>query len=127
MIISLAIRFVPTLLQESQRILNAQSSRGCDFANGDIKQKGKALISLIIPMFTISFLKSNDLANAMDVRSYNPRFRRTVFRTYRIKIIDYLFISLFCVFIGFTFALAISQRFISIFGYSDILLRYGVS
>jgi energy-coupling factor transport system permease protein len=73
MTISLAIRFVPSLLQESQKILNAQASRGVDFTSGNIKAKGKALTALIIPMFSIAFIKSNDLAAAMDARSYNPR------------------------------------------------------
>jgi energy-coupling factor transport system permease protein len=85
MTISLAIRFVPSLLEEAQKILNAQASRGVDFGNGNIKEKGKALVSLIIPMFSIAFIKSNELANAMEVRGYNARYRRTQYRELKVK------------------------------------------
>jgi energy-coupling factor transport system permease protein len=85
MTISIAIRFVPSLLQEAQRILNAQASRGVDFHNGKFNEKVKALISLVVPMFAIAFYKADDLASAMEARSYNPRCIRTRYRSYGIK------------------------------------------
>jgi energy-coupling factor transport system permease protein len=88
MTISIALRFVPSLLDESQRILKAQASRGVDFTNGNIKDKAKSLVSLVVPMFSIAFLKADDLSNAMEARAYNPRYTRTRYRNYPIKVID---------------------------------------
>jgi energy-coupling factor transport system permease protein len=88
MTISIALRFVPSLLIESQRILRAQASRGVDFNNGNFKDKIKALVSLVVPMFSIAFYKADDLANAMEARSYNPRYARTRYRNYQITVKD---------------------------------------
>jgi energy-coupling factor transport system permease protein len=88
MTISIALRFVPSLLLEAQRILKAQASRGVDFNNGNFKDKVKSLVSLVVPMFSIAFLKADDLANAMEARSYNPRYARTRYRNYIINVYD---------------------------------------
>lgn len=101
MTISIAIRFVPSLLDESQRILKAQASRGVDFSNGNFKDKIKSLISLVVPMFSIAFKKADDLANAMEARSYNPRYVRTRYRNYPVKTIDWFFFSLIAIIFGF--------------------------
>ncbi|MDD6145350.1 MAG: energy-coupling factor transporter transmembrane component T [Malacoplasma sp.] len=90
--ISVAIRFVPSLLTESQNILKAQASRGVDFGNGNIKDKVKSIVSLVVPMFSIAFHKADDLSNAMEARSYNPRYSRTNYRNYRVKTVDLLFL-----------------------------------
>jgi energy-coupling factor transport system permease protein len=124
MVISLAIRFVPTLLDESQKILNAQASRGVDFKNGNIADKGKALVSLVIPMFLISFIKANDLAAAMEVRNYNPRYRRTQYRSYHVAKIDIFALLLTFIILGFVIMLLSNNLFISIFSKSDLLLSY---
>jgi energy-coupling factor transport system permease protein len=94
MIITLSIRFVPSLSEESRRILNAQASRGVDYNNGNFSDKLKALSSLIIPMFTIAFIKSNDLSNAMDARNYYPNTLSTKYRRYKIRFADILFLFL---------------------------------
>ena len=88
MIISIALRFIPTLLEESQRIMKAQASRGVDFKNGNIKSKSKAMVTLIIPLFVSAFAKAEDLGNAMETRGYDPYEKRTKYRTYPIKAID---------------------------------------
>jgi energy-coupling factor transport system permease protein len=88
MTISIALRFVPSLLQESQIIMRAQASRGVDFSNGNLKDKMKSLVSLVVPMFSIAFHKADDLANAMEARSYNPRYARTRYRSYSIHRFD---------------------------------------
>jgi len=88
MTISIAIRFVPSLLDESQTILKAQSSRGVDFANGNFKDKIKSIVSLVVPMFSVAFHKADDLANAMEARSYNPRYVRTRYRNYTVDWFD---------------------------------------
>lgn len=80
MIISLALRFIPTILEDVERILKAQSSRGVDFKHGRIFAKFKAIISLIIPLFVSSFVRSDELANAMECRGYDPMTKRTKYR-----------------------------------------------
>jgi energy-coupling factor transport system permease protein len=85
LIISIALRFIPTLLEESQRIMKAQASRGVDFKNGNYKSKAKSLITLIIPLFVSAFAKAEDLGNAMETRGYDPYEKRTKYREYPIK------------------------------------------
>lgn len=80
MIISLALRFIPTLLEETEKIMKAQASRGVDFVNGKLKEKIKAIISLIIPLFISSLQRSVELADAMEVRGYDPNGKRTRYR-----------------------------------------------
>ena len=84
MIISIALRSIPTLFDEAGRILKAQASRGVDLKNGHFKEKVKALVSLIIPLLVSSFQKEEDLAYAMDSRGYDPQGKRTRFRQYHI-------------------------------------------
>ena len=88
MIISIALRFIPTLLEETQRIMKAQASRGVDFKNGNIKTKAKSMVTLIIPLFVSAFAKAEDLGNAMETRGYDPYEKRTKYRSYPIKAKD---------------------------------------
>ncbi len=92
MIISIALRFIPTLLGETQRIMKAQASRGVDFKNGNTKSKMKSLITLIIPLFVSAFAKAEDLGNAMEVRGYDPYEKRVRYRTYRPGFYDFIVI-----------------------------------
>lgn len=80
MTISLALRFIPTLLDETERIMKAQASRGVDFQDGKFKEKIRAIISLIIPLIASSLGRSIDLANAMIARGYDPDKKRTRYR-----------------------------------------------
>ncbi|SFW06501.1 Energy-coupling factor transporter transmembrane protein EcfT [Chlamydia abortus] len=80
MIISIALRFIPTLLDEANRIMKAQASRGVDFKHGKLKDKTKAFIVLIVPLFVASFSKANDLADAMTSRGYDPYAKRSKYR-----------------------------------------------
>lgn len=91
MIISIALRSIPTLLDEAGRILKAQASRGVDLKNGHFKEKVKSLVSLIIPLLVSSFQKAEDLAYAMDSRGYDPQGKRTRFRQYHIDFKDIFF------------------------------------
>lgn len=77
MTISIALRFIPTILEESGRIMKAQESRGVDFTHGFLVQKFKAIISLIIPLFVSAIERSEELANAMEARGYNPKAKRS--------------------------------------------------
>ncbi|NQZ29047.1 MAG: energy-coupling factor transporter transmembrane protein EcfT [Mycoplasmatales bacterium] len=88
MIIAIALRFIPTLLEESQRIMKAQASRGVDFKNGGPRAKVKSTVTLIIPLFVTSFSKAEDLGNAMETRGYDPYAKRTRYRKYSIKYFD---------------------------------------
>ncbi len=88
MIISLALRFIPTLLEETEKIMKAQASRGVDFENGSLKEKMRAIISLIIPLFFSSIQRSLELADAMEVRGYDPNAKRTRYRINRFTRVD---------------------------------------
>jgi energy-coupling factor transport system permease protein len=103
MIISLALRSIPILFEEGLRIINAQASRGVDFKNGKLREKVKALVSLIVPLLISSFQKAEDLSFAMETRGYDPLLKRTRFRFYRIKLKDFLFLLLVFLLIFFLF------------------------
>lgn len=80
MTLSIALRFIPTLLDETDRIMKAQASRGVDFNHGRFGKRIKAIISLIIPLFVSAIERSEELSNAMEARGYDPRAKRTRYR-----------------------------------------------
>ena len=90
MIITIAFRFVPTLVDEASRIFKAQASGGMDFKNGSIKTKINSVIVLIIPLFVSSFTKADDLANAMETRGYDPYLKRTSYRSWKFGWFDFI-------------------------------------
>ena len=90
MTVSIALRFIPTLLEDASRVMKAQASRGVDFEHGRLWQKITGLTALIIPLFVSSFLRSEELANAMECRGYDPRKKRTRYRTFRLHVRDVL-------------------------------------
>ena len=122
MTIAIAIRFVPSLLEESQKILKAQASRGVDFSYGNLKDKVKALVSLVVPMFSVAFNKANDLANAMEARAYNPRFSRTKYRNYSISVTDWVIFLFLSLIFGFFLLWSINQVLFAPFGTWEICL-----
>ena len=79
MTISIALRFIPTILEETDRIMKAQASRGIDFSSGPIRKRFRAIIALIIPLFVSAFQRSEELANAMEARGYDPSGKRTAY------------------------------------------------
>ncbi len=83
MTISIALRFIPTLLDETDRIMKAQESRGVDFKHGKISSRLKAIVSLIVPLFVSAFQRSEELADAMEARGYNPKAKRTRYHKMR--------------------------------------------
>ena len=105
LIISLAIRFVPSLLEESNRIFKAQASKGIDFRNGNIFDKFKSLTSLIIPLFSIAFKKAEELSYAMQTRGYDPKNKRTRYRSYKINFIDICYLIFFILLLATTICL----------------------
>ncbi len=94
MTISIALRFIPTILDETYRIMKAQASRGVDFVHGKLKEKALAVTSLIIPLFISAFARSDDLANAMEARSYDPYAKRTRYRKLKWNKKDTIMLSL---------------------------------
>ncbi|AOG60789.1 cobalt ABC transporter permease [Spiroplasma helicoides] len=94
-IISIALRMIPTLIDEAGRIMKAQSSRGIDFKNGSLKDKVKAITSLIIPLLVSAFQKAEDLAYAMDSRGYDPHAKRTRYRQVRFRILDWIILLIY--------------------------------
>ena len=107
MLISLTLRFIPTLLGESQKIMNAQASRGVDFSEGTLKEKVTQIVSLLIPMFVISFKRAEDLADAMESRGYIIGAKRTKLDELKLKEVD--FISM--IIMATLFGLVIWSRF----------------
>ena len=89
MMISIALRFIPTLIEETQRIMNAQASRGVDLENGSIKEKIMAILSLIVPLFVSAFDRADQLANAMEARGYDPSRKRTRYKVLKMQTMDY--------------------------------------
>lgn len=88
MIISIALRFIPTLIDEANRIMKAQASRGVDFEEGSLKDKITSILALIIPLFASSFQRAEELADAMEARGYSPSEPRTRYRTFTIDKAD---------------------------------------
>lgn len=80
LMMSISLRFIPTLLQETEKIMKAQMARGADFASGPIVNRVKAIIPLLVPLFMQSFRRAEDLATAMDARCYRGGESRTRFR-----------------------------------------------
>ena len=77
MIMTIALRFIPTLMEEADKIMSAQKARGADFSNGNLLQKAKALIPILIPLFSSSIRHALDLATAMECRCYKGGEGRT--------------------------------------------------
>lgn len=103
MTLSIALRFIPTLLDETERIMKAQASRGVDFNHGGLFKRMGAVIALIIPLFVSALERSEELANAMIVRGYDPSAKRTKYRLLRFSWRDIIAFLL----VGSAFALII--------------------
>lgn len=77
MMMSIALRFIPILLEETDKIMKAQMARGADFESGNLIQKAKSLVPLLVPLFISAFRRANDLAMAMEARGYRGGEGRT--------------------------------------------------
>lgn len=77
MMMSIALRFIPILIEETDKIMKAQMARGADFENGNLIEKAKAMIPILVPLFVSAFRRANDLANAMEARCYHGSEGRT--------------------------------------------------
>ena len=106
MMISIALRFIPTLIEETQRIMKAQASRGVDMEEGSLKEKVMAILSLIVPLFVSAFQHADDLANAMEARGYVPSQTRTRYQQLKMRLRDYVVLVLSVVLLVCLFGLA---------------------
>ncbi|MGT2907616.1 energy-coupling factor transporter transmembrane component T family protein [Streptococcus dentiloxodontae] len=90
LMLSLSLRFVPTLMDDTTRIMNAQKARGVDFGEGNLVQKVRSIIPILIPLFASSFKRADALAIAMEARGYQGGDGRTKYRQLSWKLIDTL-------------------------------------
>ena len=91
MMMSIALRFIPTLIEETDKIMSAQRARGADFDSGNLMQKAKALIPLLVPLFISAFRRADELATAMECRCYHGGIGRTRMNKLRFRPADGLF------------------------------------
>ena len=80
LMLSIALRFVPTLMDEASKIMNAQRARGVEFGEGNIVKQMKAVTPILVPLFVSSFNRADELANAMEARGYQGGEGRTKYR-----------------------------------------------
>ena len=95
MMMSIALRFIPTLIEETDKIMSAQKARGADFESGSLMERAKALIPILVPLFVSAFRRADELAVAMECRCYNGGEGRTKLRVFHYRRLDYLALSLF--------------------------------
>lgn len=93
MIMSIALRFIPTLIEETDKIMSAQRARGADFDSGNLLQRAKALIPLLVPLFISAFRRADELATAMECRCYHGGEGRTRMNQLRFHSGDVIFIT----------------------------------
>jgi len=79
----IALRFIPTLIEETDKIMSAQKARGADFENGSIMDRAKALIPILVPLFIGAFRRADELATAMECRCYQGGEGRTKMKLLR--------------------------------------------
>ena len=94
MMMSIALRFIPTLIEETDKIMSAQRARGADFESGSLIQRAKALLPLLVPLFISAFRRADELATAMECRCYHGGEGRTKLKVLRYRGIDYTAFSL---------------------------------
>ena len=89
MMMSIALRFIPTLIEETDKIMCAQKARGADFENGSIIDRAKALVPILVPLFISAFRRADELATAMECRCYHGDEGRTKMKLLRYKRNDF--------------------------------------
>ena len=90
MMMTIALRFIPTLLEEAEKIMKAQMARGADFESGNLIQRAKSLLPLLVPLFVSAFRRADELAVAMEARCYRGGEGRTKLNLLMFKMADYL-------------------------------------
>lgn len=108
MMMSIALRFIPILIEETDKIMKAQAARGADFESGNLVQKAKALVPLLVPLFISAFRRATDLAMAMEARCYRGGEGRTKMKPLHYNRADRL---TYCVYAGYL-AVMVGTRFL---------------
>ena len=100
MMMSIALRFIPILIEETDKIMKAQTARGANFDEGGLIQKAKSMVPLLVPLFISAFRRANDLALAMEARCYHGGEGRTKLHPLRYQTRDYVAYVLMLVFLA---------------------------
>jgi energy-coupling factor transport system permease protein len=108
MMMTIALRFIPTLMEETEKIMKAQKARGADFESGNIINRAKSLVPLLVPLFVSAFRRADELAMAMEARCYRGGEHRTRMRQLLIGRSDYLAMLI----TAFYMAIIIGMRFV---------------
>ena len=106
MMMSIALRFIPLLIEETDKIMSAQRARGADFESGNLLQRAKALVPILVPLFISAFRRADELAVAMECRCYHGGVGRTKLHVLRYQARDYLALLLFAAVLAGALALA---------------------
>ena len=100
MMMSIALRFIPTILEETEKIMKAQTARGADFESGNVIKRAKALIPLLVPLFISAFRRADELAMAMECRCYHGGNNRTKMNQPHMGKTDLAAVIIFALFVG---------------------------
>ena len=114
MTLSIALRFIPTLIDETNRIIKAQSSRGVDFNHGGIFKRFKAIFALIIPLFVSAISRSEELSDAMEARGYDPYAKRSRYRILKFHWCDLLALLIVLMVFGAILFLVIYNNYVTV-------------
>ena len=126
MMMSIALRFIPTLIEETEKIMNAQKSRGADFTSGSLVDRAKALIPLLVPLFVSSFKRAEELATAMECRCYRGDKNRTKLVKLQYRCLDFGYMTLFAILLAVIICLTIVPYNFESFGIIYDILFYRV-
>ena len=105
LMMSMALRFIPTLIEETDKIMSAQKARGADFETGNLIERAKALLPILVPLFVSAFRRADELAVAMESRCYHGGEGRTRMKQLRFCTRDFVALILGCVFTALIFVM----------------------
>ena len=105
LMMSMALRFIPTLIEETDKIMSAQKARGADFETGNLIERAKALLPILVPLFVSAFRRADELAIAMESRCYHGGEGRTRMKQLRFCTQDFVALILGCVFTALIFVM----------------------
>jgi energy-coupling factor transport system permease protein len=100
MMMTIALRFIPTIMEETEKIMSAQKARGADFTTGSLAKRAKALIPIIVPLFASAFRRADELATAMECRCYHGGEGRTKLRILKYRPRDGIALAFVALFIA---------------------------
>lgn len=105
MMMTIALRFIPTLVEEADKIISAQKARGADFESGSLIRRAKALLPVLIPLFVSAWRHAEELATAMECRCYRGDVGRTTMKQMKLHLFDFVWLLIFTGILVLTFSL----------------------